>query len=430
MKVKRIGLIVLAAVLGSLFLAAGNADWITWIKANHSPLRSLWFFDGFSDLQFLKSVLGDRTIVQLGESAHGVAEFDKAKVRLIRFLHEEMGFNVIAFESSIFECDQADRQARDLKPEDIMGRSIFGVWHTEEVLELFRYLKLSKNTAHPLILAGFDVQTSSTSGLSKRPDAFAAVISPLDPAYADFVLAKDQEFIQMMRSSSWSQILTTRKDEFKSYYQALTDWLDVHLEELVDLFPGTPPLPLILRQTAWSMGPYIDELTSDYPEDYNFRDRGMAENIAFLAERAYPGEKIMIWAHNFHIQHDAGAVLEYPGIVNMGSWVVQRFRPRLYTIGLLMYEGEAAWNNRFVYHIPPAAEGTVEAILNKTGRSYAFVDLLHRTFEPGNSWMFGPMILREWGLYSRHLIPRDQFDGLLFIRTTHAPRYVTYYGFY
>ena len=47
--------------------------------------------------------------MQLGESGHGVREFNLAKVRLIRFLHEEMGFDVLAFESGLFECWQAER---------------------------------------------------------------------------------------------------------------------------------------------------------------------------------------------------------------------------------------------------------------------------------------------------------------------------------
>ena len=47
--------------------------------------------------------------MQLGESGHGVAEFNHAKVRLIKFLHQQMGFDVIAFESGLFECFNADR---------------------------------------------------------------------------------------------------------------------------------------------------------------------------------------------------------------------------------------------------------------------------------------------------------------------------------
>lgn len=36
----------------------------------------------------------------LGEASHGVAESNWAKVRLIKFLHQQLGFDVVAFESS------------------------------------------------------------------------------------------------------------------------------------------------------------------------------------------------------------------------------------------------------------------------------------------------------------------------------------------
>ena len=82
-------------------------EWVRWIIQNHNPIRSL-FCDDFSDLQFLKPLLENKRIVQLGESSHGVAQFNQAKVRLIKFLHQECGFDIIAFESPIFGCFYAN----------------------------------------------------------------------------------------------------------------------------------------------------------------------------------------------------------------------------------------------------------------------------------------------------------------------------------
>ena len=78
----------------------------------------------------------------------------------------------------------------------------------------------------------------------------------------------------------------------------------------------------------------------------NIRDQGMAENITFLLERLYPGRKIVVWAHNFHIQHDGPELSE--GNYNMGSYLVQRHRDELYSVGLFMYWGQAAMNDRSV----------------------------------------------------------------------------------
>ena len=81
---------------------SADPAWDQWVRSNHYTVRSLTS-TRTDDLQFLKKVIGNRRLVQLGESGHGVREFNIAKVRLIRFLHEEMGFDVIAFESGLFE---------------------------------------------------------------------------------------------------------------------------------------------------------------------------------------------------------------------------------------------------------------------------------------------------------------------------------------
>ena len=138
---------------------AVDPQWEDWIRKNHRTIRSL-SASRDDDLNFLKNVIGSRRLVQLGESGHGVQEFSRAKVRLIKYLHEEMGFDVLAFESGLFECWKAN-ELGDEAPHVTMGRCIFGVWYTEDVYELFEYLKETRKTSRPLILAGFDVQLSN-----------------------------------------------------------------------------------------------------------------------------------------------------------------------------------------------------------------------------------------------------------------------------
>jgi erythromycin esterase len=75
-----------------------------WLKDHHYPLRSIVFDKDFSNLVFLKEQLAGQRIVQLGESSHGVREFNLLKVRLIKYMHKELGFNVLAFESGMLPC--------------------------------------------------------------------------------------------------------------------------------------------------------------------------------------------------------------------------------------------------------------------------------------------------------------------------------------
>ena len=129
MRGKGVAVVLVALLLAPLAAQNGNSAWVSWARANHHPIAAVESADGdsFEDLQFFKTVLRDRRIVQLGESGHGVAEFNHAKVRLIKFLHQQMGFDVIAFESGIFECFHADRTAAANTALVTMRNCIFGV---------------------------------------------------------------------------------------------------------------------------------------------------------------------------------------------------------------------------------------------------------------------------------------------------------------
>jgi erythromycin esterase-like protein len=49
---------------------------------------------------FLATTAGRASIVALGESLHVTAEFPLARVRFVQFLHERLGFDVLALEGS------------------------------------------------------------------------------------------------------------------------------------------------------------------------------------------------------------------------------------------------------------------------------------------------------------------------------------------
>jgi hypothetical protein len=76
---------------------------IAYLKKHAIPVRSIDAEDGNSaDLEPLREVIGNRRIVMLGESTHGDGATFAAKIRLIKFLHERMGFDVLAFESGFY----------------------------------------------------------------------------------------------------------------------------------------------------------------------------------------------------------------------------------------------------------------------------------------------------------------------------------------
>ena len=152
------------------------------------------------------------------------------------------------------------------------------------------------------------------------------------------------------------------------------------------------------------------------------RDSGMADNLDFLLDELYPDRKIILWGHNFHLRHDNAAVEPDP-LRTMGSWVAKRHRDEMYTVGLYMYRGHATQNDRDAYPVWRGGSGSLESILHQARKKYLFVDLSRAERTPGSEWIFTPIKAKSWGTLDLTLIPRDQYDSILFVDTATPPEY-------
>ncbi len=391
-----------------------------WIRSNARPIRSLGATD-FSDLRFFAPLLRNKRIVQLGESGHGVAEFSMAKVRLIKYLHEELGFAVMAFESSTYECNRAQRKVATLTALELMRACIFGVWHVAEALPLFEYIKQTHSTNRPLILAGFDEQTSSQS-VRARPAVLRSLIAPLDSAYARHVHDTDSAFLFSTGRADYARSNETRLVVF---YDSLAGFLRRHQRAMEAAHRDDPSLALVARQAAVSMTQYVRQLTAGPSTGgTEIRDKARADNLDFLLNELYPGKNVIVWAHNFHIQHRENTSRTESSPRTMGVWVAERHRRALYTIGFFMYRGSAAQNNRSPYAVAPIRSGSLESILHRAPWRYSFVDFSQATQTRGNDWMWKRITGLSWGTNPEQFVPRDEYDGVLFIDAAHVPNYL------
>lgn len=399
-----------------------KTNWQKWIKKHAFPVETS---SGIDDFHFLQEMIGDKTIVQLGESSHGVKEFNESKVRIIKYLHEKMGFNIIAFESGLFECYNTN--ASNLKRDPWkMIESIFSVWRTEEVLKLFEYIINTQETDNPLILAGFDFQMSGD--WTSRSKMLREIASIYDIDFAKklfrtdslFAVTKKPNNIDVMR-----KYVEDNQESLKMTYAFLEELIRKNMQDLAIKYKSNSLIPLFAHQTSISMLAYID-FWLDEENEMTLRDKAMADNVDFLKNTIYPNEKIIIWAHNLHIRHhnDELAQSDYNKIKSMGAWLHERYPDDLYTIGLYMYEGQGAYNDKTTYDIISHTPNSLESILHSTGYEACFIDLKNQKIVKGNNWMTTEILTKTWGLFDLKLIPRNQYDGILFIDSISPPKYL------
>lgn len=387
-------------------------DWADDVRGRSHPLRSL-SSDDFSDLQFLKPLLAGKRVVQLGESGHGVAEFNLAKVRLVKFLHQQMGYEVIAFESSLSQCQQADKAIGSVGPASVMRGCIFGIWHNTAVITLFDYLAQARQSGKPLILAGFDTQDSAgpavnaTRGLDAMLDALK---SPLRTE-----LAANEKRLRMphkmLDGASVAQLA--------AFYEAAAEAIASKRAQLAGT--GLAPVEIdMAAQSARSRASLARLLgvPAGSAEGTAIRDAGMAANLAFVLDRLFPTRKIIVWSHNAHIAYQRPQGMPKP----MGAYLAERRKAEVYSIGLYMGRGEAQNNDGERYQIDAPSPGTMEAVLANGGEKYAFVDFASARHSPGTAWMFAPIGSREWGTKPVTLTPAKSYDAVLYIDSVTPPQ--------
>lgn len=141
--------------------SVASDDLQVWISKNAVAVRSIDASDDdFSDLEPLVDAIGRAQVVQLGEPGHGAGSSFSAKVRLIKFLHERMGFDVLIWESGLHGMRWADAGFRGAaEPVAAADRGVFTIWsHAKEVKPLLEYASASQSSLRPLEMAGFDMQ--------------------------------------------------------------------------------------------------------------------------------------------------------------------------------------------------------------------------------------------------------------------------------
>jgi erythromycin esterase len=419
--------------IGIISIPLIDTNYIVWLnnRNNRVDIRSLTS-DNFADLQCLKQYFANKTLVQLGESSHGTKQYSQIKVRLIKFMHEQMGFDVIAFESGFFECYLTNQNITQMSEIQAMKSSIYGTWTTQDVKELFTYIKATQSTSNPLILAGFDCYfTSNLNTIYNHSSVLYEIISKVDSQFACVQRSFDSITINQINSQN-KTYLSQYNDSIKTNYQRIIDFIDVHSNEFIAAFPQKPVYPLFLRQSINSILANIDYLLhsdttlAGNPIAYQIRDSAMAANVAFIKEKLYPQKKIILWAHNYHIANSAYNHALYPNIKNMGIYLKEKYFTDLYTVGLYMLKGETKtdWNWTIINIPTPTTSNSLEAILYSCRKKSIFIDLSSKPYSFGNKWMYNTITAKTSGFADESMIIRNVYDGIIYIDSSSVPVYL------
>lgn len=335
---------------------------------------------GFKGFSFLDTMLQNKRIVLLGESSHGTEEYSAAKLQLIQYLQEKLGFKVLLFESPMTNTAYANI-ATNVPGKELIRNSIQSFWHTATVAQVFDYSK--KNNIQ---LGGFDPQYMR----SPYPALLYIQAFNDQPAIKNTLLQLDSRIAETLTQP---RLFLSLKDSLSTAFAALNNQLAIL---------QLSPLQQWVKQMVTTNISYYARI-----EEGDQRDSCMAKNIIWLAEHLYPNEKIIIWAQNAHIDKSPNHKKM------MGKLLAAHFKDQLYAVGFYMINGTTALNNGQPITVKEPFKGSLETALAARGFKSTFIETKHAPFDRRIPTL-------HMGKDKQVINPQKSFDAIILINGVHA----------
>ena len=403
---------ILLVVFSARVAAQGEIR--NYVREHIRPVRTIEpDSSDYSDLEPLGAAIGDARVVMLGEQDHGDGASLLAKTRMIKYLHEKKGFGVLAFESDFFGLNYGWDAAVKVRGglDSLLKNNVYPIWTFCDACQpMMRYIAAEARGANPLVVTGFDCQMGSRSLVAALDSLMRALHLPI-AASAGY----EAEVLPAMRD--WGRYV---KDSAQNRKYA--GWLAAIRNQLAEkgLEGGfwvqvVESLQAAERERAMEGGP------GSYLRPWYVRDTQMAANLRWITEQKFAGQKVVVWAANYHISKYSGHYAE-PRLINdartMGTIYTgdERMMKQTYVLGFSSLQGEAGRITLTRYRLPRPKGDAFERWVDGEVK-YGFVD-----FGGYNRRMTGPgePFYMAGGMMPMHREIKGEwnrvFDGVFYIR--------------
>lgn len=394
----------------------------------------------------LLALIGDASIVLLGEATHGTHEFYRIRAELTQRLMLEKGFNALAVEADWPDSYRVNRYIRGLGGDadalaalDDFGRFPLWMWRNTDVLALVEWLRKHNDKLPAKNRVGF-----YGLDLYSLYDSIAAVVSYLDKVDPQAAEEARQRY----------SCLEFVGEEAQGYGYAVhfgyrLSCEDQVVEQLLDLRARRQQLlsrdglvatdeQFAAEQNArvvHNAERYYRVMFDREENTWNLRDQHMSDTLEALRchlSRTGRGAKIVVWAHNSHIGDASATEMGRRGEHNVGQLSRRRYGDDCRLLGLTTHSGTVTCASRWDgelqrKRVRPALADSVEELMHATGLREFFLPL-RGTAIAGQlraallQRAIGVIYLPETERVSHYFYCRlaDQFDGVIHIDRTRA----------
>jgi len=314
-----------------------------------------------------------------------------------------MDFNLFAIEDSCLRSNMINNYIHtgEGDPEELLTEFSHWPWKTQEVLDMIKWMRKhneNPGNAPEVSFFGFDPQCpfiamDKVTGYLEMidPEAVADVKSLYDPFWS--YMESYMELESFKESYEFLNIPKSEKEQYKEDVQDVYKFLKAHQSEY-EAVSSSEEFAFAL-QSARIVVQIEDELLG---AGSNMRDKYMAENVEWILEQAGSNAKIVLWAHNGHIQEGW-----YHNPNTMCTYLREKYGNEMVTFGFTFYEGsfnayELLGSGRRVedlkrgdlkvHHFEKPIEYNYGYYFHSTGFPYFFLDLRDVQYSKTTYWLF------------------------------------------
>lgn len=386
-----------------------------------------------TDLAPIGRIAAEASVVGLGESIHTSGGFYRAKVRVLEYLVQDLGFRVIAFETPWGFAEKADAYVQTCGgTSDDATKNLHTIWWDTSVSGLLAFL-CTWNQAHPtdrVRFAGFDIREPWLDAPALR--LFLAKGAPTEEARLMDGLAKclgvgyadERAFFSDPKIQALYAGTTPLSDDARNScaagVSAVKSYLETNADKLVSSTSQDEHARARLRNVG--MGAFTESIYQfigrDSAKGQEARDVAMFDVFRTLRAQQFPRAKVGIWAHNLHLTRK-NPEIEFPayrGATTLGTLLDRDLGPRYVPIGVVGYKIGIDWTNGLaasVFDSPKA----LERKLHDSGATLSFLDLVTKVEAPfaGEG---------SFEVSTEKMRPSTHYAGLLFMDDPEFPTWV------
>jgi erythromycin esterase-like protein len=399
------------------------------------------------DFDSLLDLIGNSSLVLIGEASHGTHEYYKTRIDLTKRLIEEKGFNVIAAEADWPDAWMVNRYvkgqgtARDANQAlSAFERFPTWLWRNADVLAFVEWLK-RHNDSIPQYDSKVGFYGLDLYSLYRSATAVIDYLQQVNPQAAQlaryryqclYAFGPDEQAYGYAASLGLTRACEEKViAELVELHKRAADFMQRDGRVASDeYFFVEQNARLVARAQAYYREMFLQRVST-----WNLRDAHMVETLTAMQEhmeRHAQNMKAVLWAHNSHLGDARATQMGAQGEFNVGQLVRERFGRDCRLIGFTGYTGTvtaaSSWGGPAERkQVVPGLRGSVEELFHKVDLPSFVLSLRHPDVAQALKRLrlqraIGVIYKPETERASHYFYTRlsDQFDAVIHFQDTQA----------